>query len=155
MDTLATFEPKNLRTKNGDMFTTSLPAFAHGCNTHGVMGAGVAKIVRARYSDAFYPYKSACGNGTFVVGSMLPVFASGMWVLNLATQDKPGPHANLEWIRTSLELAAEFCEAEGIAGFAMPRIGAGIGGLDWQDVYEVVVEVATAHPDVIIEIWSL
>ena len=80
---------------------------------------------------------------------------NGTWVLNLASQNRPGADARLDWLTTSLHAAFTFCATEGLTGFAIPRIGAGIGGLDWPDVFKVIEQAAAAHPSIEIEVWSL
>lgn len=146
----------NLRRPTGDMLSTRLPAIAHGCNVDGLMGAGVAKVIRNLYPEVFPPYAAACASKFFTPGSMLPIQVNdSRWVLNMATQDRPGPHARLEWIEESLEAVYTFCEETGLEGFAIPRIGAGIGGLEWEDVHDTIWNAAAAHPSIKTEIWTL
>lgn len=139
----------------GDIFSTKMPAIAHGCNIDGLMGAGIAESIRNIYPDIYPPYKVACATKIFVPGSMLPVKThSGMWVFNLASQDRPGPHARLEWLRESLEAMMSFMADEGIKGVALPRIGAGIGGLGWDEVLQVFEDVSAANPSITVEVWT-
>jgi O-acetyl-ADP-ribose deacetylase (regulator of RNase III) len=55
--------------KDGDLLKSGEPVIAHGCNTHGVMGAGIAKQVAFMYPDAYQQYRKACHNRSFRVGS--------------------------------------------------------------------------------------
>lgn len=140
--------------KQGDVFTTDLPAVAHGVNTQGVMGAGVAKTVRARFPRTYTVYRRHCHATTLRPGMMLPIQENGTWVFNLASQDLPGAHARIDWLAKALDKAAWFCEQRGISGFASPQIGAGIGGLVWDDVYAEYERVAEKYPNVDIEVWE-
>jgi O-acetyl-ADP-ribose deacetylase (regulator of RNase III) len=140
----------------GDIFTTELPALGHGVNIYGVMGSGIAVIVRKTYPDVFPPYAEACRMSTLAPGSMLPVKVTpDKWVLNLASQDKPGPHAKMEWLSSAVRTSFEFAVGAGLEGFAIPRIGAGIGGLEWEDVKIELENIASEFPNVKLEIWSL
>lgn len=147
---------KNLTHHRGDILNTTLPVIAHGCNTQGVMGAGIARYLRKVFPSIFLPYKSACANGKFTAGSCLPILVNAdLWVANLGTQDLPGKHARLEWVDESLEALTHFLRMESLRGVALPRIGAGIGGLDWEDVLEVMETHANKNPDLKFEIWTL
>lgn len=55
-------------------------------------------------------------------------------MFNMATQDRPGPRARIEWVKDSAKLVAEFAQVHNIDRVAIPRIGCGIGGLEWADV---------------------
>jgi O-acetyl-ADP-ribose deacetylase (regulator of RNase III) len=146
----------NVAYVTGDIFTTELPALGHGVNIYGVMGSGIAVIVRKTFPKVFPPYAEACRMSTLAPGSMLPVkVTDDKWVLNLASQDKPGPHAKMEWLSSSVRASFEFVQKESIEGFAIPRIGAGIGGLKWEDVKVELENIASEFPNVKLEIWSL
>ncbi len=116
----------------GDMFALPVRAFAHGVNTRGVMGAGVAAQVRSRFPEVFDSYASACRSGRFQPGMVQRcVTVSGVWVYNLATQDRPGRFARLEWVTASVASMAAHASAAGIEKVGTVRLGCGIGGLDW------------------------
>nr|QYA18553.1 macrodomain protein [Clandestinovirus] len=105
----------------------------------------------------YLPYATACIDGTLTVGNMLPILMSdGKWMLNLATQDRiGGKYARLEWVKSSLIQAFDFCKTNNIERFALPRIGSGLGGLPWEKVKTIIEEVAALYPEVKVEVWSL
>lgn len=146
----------NLKFITGDLFTSEQPAIGHGVNIRGVMGSGIAPLVRAHFPAVFPPYKAACDRGELEPGDMLPVeVEENKWVFNLASQDNTGRNARLEWVDQSLISSFEYCLEHGISGFAIPRIGAGVGGLNWKDVKEVIINVASDYPIVELDVWSL
>lgn len=148
--------PANLTFLTGDIFTTTQPAIGHGVNVFGVMGSGIAVLVKNIYPAVFPPYKEACDAKTLKPGDMLPVkVTEDKWVFNLASQRKPGADAKLEWLEQSLRTTFEFSIENGFSGFALPRIGAGVGGLNWEDVKALVARVSAEYPSVSIELWSL
>lgn len=140
----------------GDMFTSDATALGHGVNCHGVMGAGVAKIIRSRYSLAmFADYRIACQNKTLRPGS------TRMWsgdarmplLANIASQDQPGPHAQLDLLDSAIRAALTAVQDAGADRLAIPRIGCGIGGLAWPQVHDVLL-AATADSSVVLEVWT-
>lgn len=140
----------------GDIFTTTQPAIGHGVNIHGVMGSGIAPLIKNRYPKVFPPYKQACDNKTLTPGLMLPVEVEpNMWIFNLASQDKPGKHARIEWLNESLERSFQEAHNLQLPGFAIPRIGAGIGGLKWENVKKEIERISSYYPQITLEAWSL
>ena len=135
----------------GDLFEYEGEAIAHGCNTKGLMGAGIAKIVAERYPEVHRFYVKSCGPyvpacDLFVPGDaqVILVDAQDRFVVNLATQDHPGAHATYWWVMLSMANMFERLRLLEIDAVAIPRIGCGIGGLKWHGVEEVI-KVAQAH----------
>lgn len=132
----------------GDMFAGADDAIGHGCNIDGVMGAGVAKIVRRQWPELYTGYRWRCLHGKFPTGGFWAYEAEatgtqpGRVVYNLASQDRPGRHASLRWVEESMRHALRDAEKRGVVTFGIPRIGCGIGGLNWDDVRPVLACMA-------------
>jgi O-acetyl-ADP-ribose deacetylase (regulator of RNase III) len=120
--------------KTGDLLQASEEAIAHGCNTHGVMGAGVARLVRQKYPEAFFAYREACLSHRFFVGTAQDVVDANVEkvIFNLGTQKAPGPDATPWGIFLSFANMGESLIGLNLYEVAIPRIGAGIGGLHWE-----------------------
>ncbi len=136
----------------GDLFAANERAVAHGCNCHGVMGAGVAAIVRDRFPVAYNRYKMACDiTKDFYPGVAQPVSCDvPNWdtggtdvttVYNLATQNAPGANAKYDYVEGALRNMRRHMLHVGNSRIAMPKIGAGIGGLEWEMVEQVINSV--------------
>lgn len=130
----------------GDLFELGLSAIGHGCNTVGSMGAGIAREVRRRWPDCYRDYAELCRTGRFMIGGFHAWEGDGIVVYNLATQVRPGRDARLDAIRDAVAAALADAQARGLDRLGLPRIGAGIGGLDWSDVRRVLREVAADSP---------
>lgn len=145
--------------KTGDIFTTTMPAIAHGVNTKGVMGGGIAAFIAQRFPAVLLPYKAACKDKSLITGGFQAVKVAenpDFFILNLASQDKLGRHARMEWLEESMEKAVAYANDNKLDGFAIPRIGAGIGGLDWESEVKPYLEAVGSREDgFTIEIWSL
>jgi O-acetyl-ADP-ribose deacetylase (regulator of RNase III) len=132
---------------SGDLFANRYraQALAHGCNCQGSMGAGIATGFRDRYPALFTEYRRRCQAEPreFNLGDAFLWKADDRpWVFNLGTQEGVWrARASYEAIETALQSMRRQADREGIASIALPRIGAGYGGLSWRKVRAIVEKV--------------
>lgn len=132
--------------RTGDLFDQpDVGAIAHGANRHGVMG-GLAAVVDRRFPAAAAEYRAACRSGAFALGDALWTRDADQWVVHLGTQVDPGPDARLDAVERAVDTLLTTAPDHGVDRVAVPRIGAGIGGLRWDDVRAVLTAVAAVHP---------
>jgi O-acetyl-ADP-ribose deacetylase (regulator of RNase III) len=131
----------------GDLFANDVGAqvFAHGCNCQGSMGAGIAKGFRQRYPEMYKEYRERCKAKPrqFNLGDAWLWKEDGQpWVFNLGTQEGYWrARASYEAIETALEQMKKQAVEENIVSIALPRIGAGYGGLSWKKVRAIIERV--------------
>lgn len=136
----------------GDLFVNRFGAnaLAHGCNCQGSMGAGVAVGFRERYPAMYEEYRRRCKAEprAFNLGDAWLWKEPGKpWVFNLGTQEGYWrSRATYEAVRESLTKMREQADAEQVGSVAIPRIGAGLGGLSWKKVRQVIEEVFADWP---------
>jgi len=118
----------------GNLFELDTPAIGHGCNTKGLMGAGIAVEFKRRYPQMCSRYLQECHGGRFRLGDVLVWQADDLVIYNLATQERPGPCADLDAIEVSVTAALRDAQERGFAQVGVPRVGAGLGGLTWRQV---------------------
>jgi O-acetyl-ADP-ribose deacetylase (regulator of RNase III) len=141
-----------VRYVSGDLFRNrfGVQAFAHGCNCQGIMGAGIAVGFRERYPAMYEEYRRRCKAKPreFNLGDAFLWKTKGQpWVFNLATQeDIRGVRATYEAVEQALRTMKTEADAEDIGTIAIPRIGAGHGGLAWNKVREIVDRVFSNWP---------
>lgn len=131
-----------------DLFESPLPAIGHGVNVHGVMGAGIAVGFRKKFPKNYKAYKEACANKTLVPGSTFAFSENDQFILNIASQDKPGANARDEWLESALHEALAFCDnmiESDSPQIGLPLIGGGIGGLDMDEVVDVMENVESFY----------
>jgi O-acetyl-ADP-ribose deacetylase (regulator of RNase III) len=139
----------------GDLFTAEdADALAHGCNCAGAMGRGIAVEFKRRWPDMYEEYRRRCKAGTFTPGECFPWDIGGRFVYNLGTQAHWRASAQLSFIERAVRGMLEHAAAHGIRRVAMPRIGAGLGGLSWMDVQKTIDAAADPFPVSII-VYSL
>jgi O-acetyl-ADP-ribose deacetylase (regulator of RNase III) len=140
--------------KTGDMFQSDAEAYAHGVNVKGLMGAGVAVAFKTKWPDMYANYKTICGLDFLHAGEVYTYDAGDKLIFNIASQDLPGANAQLKWLEEGLRDAINEADELGIDKIAMPRIGCGIGGLEWENVRDIL-DYYSRETDVDIEVWTL
>lgn len=146
--------------RNGDVFTTEATYIGHGVNCKGIMGAGIAKTIREKFPLVYECYRLDCFNRPeyFRPGSFSVYAENGKNIVNLVTQDRPGPNANYIWVFDSLYRFSFNARKSGkIEKYgnvcAIPEIGCGIGGLEWPVVKKIIEAVESAVPEIEYEVW--
>ncbi|MDE5701742.1 MAG: macro domain-containing protein [Bacteroides sp.] len=135
--------------KEGNIFTLSgVKCYAHGCNCVGAMGKGIALQFKMKYPQMYRLYKTKCADGTFTVGDVFEYVTGDEHIYNLGTQKSWKTKAELEAIRKSVDTMLKLATQDNVKSIAMPKIGAGLGGLNWCDVKTVIEDVALKYPDI-------
>jgi len=116
--------------RDGDLFTSGLPAIAHGVNCRGVMGAGIAAQFRQRWPDMYEAYRRYCASGLLAPGDVFSWWPPQGIIFNLATQPGPGANAQPWMIAAAAGRMIQVAhDVFGITDIGLPMIGCGIGGL--------------------------
>lgn len=128
---------------DGDIFATKgLKAYAHGCNCAGAMGKGIAVDFKKRWFKMYQEYKNKCKLGDFQTGDVFVWEEDENIVFNLGTQKTWRTKATLDAISSSVSKMITIAESKKLETVAMPRVGAGLGGLKWEDVKSLLEELA-------------
>lgn len=125
----------------GDMFAKPVDARVNTVNCKGVMGAGVALAFKNRYPEMFKEYKQKCQDGTIRPGA-LHVWKNlmGDWVINFPTKRDWKEKSRYEDVSAGLEALRSYLQEQKPASLALPALGCGHGGLDWNKVSSMIKE---------------
>lgn len=123
-----------------DIFQTRAEVLVNPVNTVGIMGAGLALQFRHRYPQMFMTYAAACESGVVEDKACFIYYDTNVIVFNAATKHHWKEKSDIDLIRRSLKALAHLCVVEDIKTVAVPRLGAGLGGLHWPDVAQVIEE---------------
>jgi O-acetyl-ADP-ribose deacetylase (regulator of RNase III) len=147
-----------------DITTVDYGIIIHGCNAQGVMGSGVALALRNKYPQIFEPYKQMC-DSTPNKQSLLEKFAivyisENLYVVNLITQVNYGrdgqKYANLDAIVNGIDDVMNFCKCRNVLSISIPKIGGGLGGLDWDsEIAPVLEELSNERPNIEFNVCEL
>ncbi|WP_435004706.1 macro domain-containing protein [Xanthomonas arboricola] len=119
----------------GNMFEAQADIRVNTVNCVGVMGAGVALAFKQRYPEMFKDYKHACRDGRVRPGRM-HVWKSleGDWIVNFPTKRDWRDPSRYEDIDAGLDDLRAYLDSVGAVTVALPALGCGHGGLDWDRV---------------------
>jgi O-acetyl-ADP-ribose deacetylase (regulator of RNase III) len=134
----------------GDLFETSIKVIVHGCNAQGVMGSGVAKIIREKYPRAYnrysleYKYENRLDLGK-IITVPCPDHSnpnSVRVIVNAITQEFYGydgrKYVSYDAIASVMSKIDKMFDVYGITKVAMPKIGAGLAGGDWNVISAII-----------------
>jgi O-acetyl-ADP-ribose deacetylase (regulator of RNase III) len=125
----------------GDIFASGLHAFAQGCNCAGAMDAGVAVAFKKRFPAMVEEYQARCADGRFRLGDVFLWSDGENTVFNLGIQEHWKKKATLAALTRALKKTVELATSGGIDKIGVPRIGTGLGGLEWPRVKSVLTDV--------------
>lgn len=137
--------------RKGDLFSTEITTIVHGCNAQGVMGSGVAKIIRDKYPKAYERYRSEYElHNHLKLGDIIPVPCGNRdndpknfkIIVNAITQDFFGRdnqrYVSYDAVADAMNKINVMFQIYGISEIAMPQIGAGLGGGDWNVIASII-----------------
>ena len=144
--------------RKGDIFKIpGVYSYAHGCNCAGAMGKGIALQFKNRFPLMYKKYKSLCIKGDFMPGDVYDYSYELGHIYNLATQKSWRSKAQMEYIKSSLNKMMELAIYNKTTTIALPAIGAGLGGLDWNEIKCELNKISLKYPTVnliVVEKWE-
>lgn len=140
---------------NGDMFNSKCEALVNPVNTKGVMGKGLALAFKNKYPAHFENYKRACQSGEMTTEKVLAYQEiNGPMIICLATKADWRDSSKIEYVSAGLDNLANQIKALGIRSVAIPKLGCGLGGLDWNKVRPLIVEKMSSLDGINVEIYE-
>ena len=121
---------------SGDMLQSNADAIINPCNTQGVYGAGLSKALSVKWPWWTSDYKTACKSQSLRVGSLHlshpPAHVSNNPVIiHFPTKDHWKNPSEMEYVDGGLAYLAAHYKEWGVRSIAMPKLGGGLGGLQW------------------------
>lgn len=126
-----------------NIFDSDCRAIINTVNCVGVMGGGLAKQFRLRHPEMNLAYQAACANGQVKVGKMWSWYDSveSRWLINFPTKDDWRDPSEMEYIEDGLEDLRLVIADLNLHSIAIPPLGCGLGGLDWDDVLPRIISI--------------
>ena len=132
--------------RNGSLFECKEGIMVHGVNCMGVMGAGIAQEVKARWPKEFVLYREKCQTsddllGTIIVSPLEQYSAKDKRILIHAfTQRTYGreAYASYDAIDECFLKISRMMSPAGLNKIHFPMIGCGLGKRDWSVVKAII-----------------
>ena len=126
------------RYTEGNLLEAEAEAFVNTVNEVGVMGKGVALMFSEKFPTMSRQYQHAAKKGQIHVGQMYVTEVDALfgprWIIHFPTKKHWRHPSKLAWIRDGLRDLVRVIHEHGIASVALPPLGCGNGGLDWDVV---------------------
>jgi O-acetyl-ADP-ribose deacetylase (regulator of RNase III) len=144
--------------KSGDLLKEESDAIVNTVNCVGIMGKGIALQFKQRWPENFKAYAAACERKEIRPGKMF-VYDRGEWakprfIINFPTKVHWRGDSEIEYIEEGLHDLILQVKRLGIKSLALPPLGCGNGGLDWETVKSLIVCAFKDHSDVQVDLFE-
>lgn len=136
--------------KKGDLLDSSAEALVNTVNTVGVMGKGIALQFKYRFPENYRQYVAACKSKTFDVGKVLLVKEQTLlgqkFIINFPTKKHWKSPSKYEYISVGLVALRKALITNRLSSVAIPPLGCGNGGLDWERIKPMMEKALNGLP---------
>lgn len=143
---------------SGDILQDDADALVNPVNCVGVMGKGLALQFKEAYPENFEEYEIEAKAGHIVPGRVHLtniMFYPPRFIVNFPTKRYWKEPSRYQDIDDGLSHLLDIIRMFNIESIAIPALGCGLGGLDWEDVKELIesrlgdldTEVRLYHPE--------
>lgn len=137
---------------SGDILKCEADALVNTVNCVGVMGRGIALQFKNVYPENFKAYEAACKREAVQPGRMF-VYETGQltlprFIVNFPTKRHWRGKSRIEDIESGLVDLVKVIREKGIRSIAIPPLGSGLGGLEWNEVRPHIERALASLADV-------
>jgi O-acetyl-ADP-ribose deacetylase (regulator of RNase III)/uncharacterized protein YwgA len=127
----------------GNILESDAQALINTVNTVGVMGKGIALQFKKAYFNNFKAYSEACKRKEVQVGKLFVTKDSNLnsgekYIINFPTKTDWRKPSEYSYIESGLDDLINVLTSNNIKSVAIPPLGAGNGGLDWEKVKRII-----------------
>lgn len=142
----------------GNIVEARTEALVNTVNCVGYMGRGIALQFKRAFPRNFAAYSAACRRGEVEPGRMM-IHATGLldtprYILNFPTKRHWRGKSRLADINSGLIALVDDVERLGIRSIAVPALGCGLGGLDWEEVRPRIEAAFAKLPQVDVRLYE-
>ncbi|HKW61669.1 MAG TPA: macro domain-containing protein [Candidatus Acidoferrum sp.] len=144
--------------ESGDLLKEKSDAIVNTVNCVGVMGKGIALQFKQRWPSNFRAYEAASRRKEIKTGRVF-IYDLGEWekpryIINFPTKVHWRGDSKLEYIQDGLRDLVKQLKRLGIKSIALPPLGCGNGGLDWDDVRELILAAFKDYPNMNVHLYE-
>ena len=124
-----------------DIFESQAEVLVNPVNCKGVMGKGLALQFKNKFPQIYETYYRDCGKGALKAGfCYFYHHYNGIVIACLTTKDDWRDMSKLEWVKGGIRQLRALMEDGHFSSVAIPQVGCGLGGLDWNRVRPMIIE---------------
>ena len=127
---------------SGDLLESDSEALVNAVNCVGIMGKGIALSFKKKFPNMFLQYKEACSLKLIRPGKVsiyqINDSLNTRYIINFPTKDHWRQKSRLSYISEGLKDLVRVIDKYHISSIAIPMLGCGNGGLNWNDVIELI-----------------
>lgn len=148
-----------IKLTSGDLLRQSdVDAIVNTVNCVGVMGKGIALQFKKKWPENFKAYERACKNAEVEIGKMFVFDSGGLvkpnYIINFPTKKHWRGVSKFEYITKGLADLVSVIKEHKIKTIAMPPLGCGNGGLDWDIVKPLIERAFESLPNVEVRLFE-
>lgn len=133
-----------MRFIKGNILDSEAQALVNTVNTVGVMGKGIALQFKEQFPQNYKAYQKACKAGQVKIGSMFVFRETNLdgekIIINFPTKQEWYRKSQYSYIEEGLNDLARVIRGQGIQSIAIPPLGCGHGGLNWEKVKALITK---------------
>ncbi|MCE5293484.1 MAG: DarT ssDNA thymidine ADP-ribosyltransferase family protein [Chlamydiales bacterium] len=138
----------------GDLLNSKMQTLVNTVNCKGVMGKGIALEFKKRFPAMFLDYKDRCDKQAVKPGvPYIYKTKEEKCIVNFPTKDHWKKDSDLSWIQKGLDHIKTHYKEWGITSLALPPLGCGNGGLNWNIVRSMIMDTL-GDIDIPVEIYG-
>ncbi len=142
----------------GDILTANAEALVNTVNCVGVMGRGIALQFKNAFPENYKAYVHACDAGNVQPGRMFVYVNHRLhepkYIINFPTKRHWKGKSRLADIDSGLLALRKEIQKRRIRSIAVPPLGSGLGGLNWNDVRPRIEEALGDIPDLHVIVYE-
>lgn len=138
----------------GDILLSNDEAIINPVNIVGVMGKGLALQFKEKYPLNFKLYNNACKNNKVQIGIMYVTRENNKIIINFPTKKHWRNPSKIEYINSGLDSLILLIQQNNIKSVSIPPLGCGCGGLNWDEVKQLIIQKLSILDNVIINIYE-
>ena len=132
-----------IKYRKGNIIEANAEALVNTVNTVGVMGKGIALAFKKAFPTNFKIYKKACDDKSFKIGDLLITDTAQLtpkFIVNFPTKEHWRGRSKMEFVEVGMKELVKAIKEKGIKSIAIPPLGCGNGGLDWEKVKPIILK---------------
>ena len=138
----------------GNIFNSSAQVLVNTVNCVGVMGRGIALECKLRFPEMYKSYKEFCDQKKIQPGILQIWKGSNPWILNFPTKIDWRDPSKFEYLEKGLDKFIKTYSEKGITSIAFPLLGASLGGLPEEKVFELMENKLSRLQNIDIEVYE-